>query len=104
MSRIPIRHKFGAKRTELDGIKFASKKEATYYQSLNLTIKSGKLLFFLRQVPFHLPGGVKYVCDFMEFWEDGEVRVVDVKGMRTPAYKAKKRMVEALYPITIIEV
>jgi hypothetical protein len=29
---------------------------------------------------------------------------VDVKGMRMAAYIAKKKMVEALYPIEIIEV
>jgi len=99
-----IRHKFSAKQTECDGIKFSSKKEAAYYQQLKLAQKSGALVFFLRQVPFHLPGGVKYVVDFVEFWADGVVRFVDVKGMRMAAYIAKKKMVEALYPIEIIEV
>lgn len=98
-----VQHKFNAKRTELDGIKFASKKEAAYYSELLIRIKIGEVLFFLRQTPFHLPGGVKYVCDFTEFHSDGTVWFVDVKGMRTPTYKAKKKMVEALYPIEITE-
>ncbi len=97
------RHKFHAKPTELDGIKFASKKEAAYYSELLLRVRVGEVLFFLRQTPFHLPGGVKYVCDFTEFHSDGTVVFVDVKGMKTESYKAKKRMVEALYPIEITE-
>ncbi len=96
-------HKFGAIRTEVDGEKFSSKKEARYYEQLQLAKKSGDLLFFLRQVPFHLGGGVRYVCDFAEFWANGEVRFVDTKGFRTSMYIAKKKLVEAKYPITILE-
>lgn len=96
-------HKFHAKPSEVDGIRFHSKKEANYYANLKLAQKSGQLLFFLRQVPFHLPGEVRYVVDFAEFWNDGSVRFVDVKGYRTPEYIAKKKILEATYPITIIE-
>lgn len=97
-----IRHKYGAVRTETDGIKFASKKEARYYSALKLRVAAGEVLFFLRQVPFHLPGGVRYVVDFQEFHSDGTVRFVDVKGMETASFKAKKRMVEEIYkPVTI---
>lgn len=96
-------HKFHAKPTILDGIRFGSKKEAAYYQKLQLAKSSGQLLFFLRQVPIALPGGVTYRCDFQEFWANGEVRFVDVKGMKTPMYTLKKSQVEALYPFTIIE-
>lgn len=99
-----MRHKFNAQPTEIDGIRFSSKKESQYYSDLLLAKRSGDLLFFLRQVPFHLPGRVKYVCDFVEFWKEGEVRFVDVKGFKTPTYKAKRRMVEALFPIKILEV
>lgn len=96
-------HKFKAQRTATDGISFASKKESGYYERLLLARRSGDLLFFLRQAPFHLPGGIRYVVDFIEFWKDGEVRFVDVKGFKTSEYLAKKKMVEALYPITILE-
>lgn len=96
-------HKFHAVRTELEGIKFSSKREANYFSQLRLAEKSGDLLFFLRQVPFHLDGGVRYVCDFAEFWKNGEVRFVDSKGVKTPMYIAKKKMVEAKYPVTILE-
>lgn len=98
-----IRHKFGAVPTYVDGVRFASKREAAYYGQLVMAKTAKELLFFLRQVPFHLPGGVRYVVDFAEFWANGEVRFTDVKGMKTPTYIAKRKLVEALYPIQILE-
>ena len=97
-------HKYGAKPTVIDGIRFDSIKEARYYSTLKLAQKTGELLFFIRQVPFHLPGGTKLVVDFVEFWSDGEVKITDVKGMKTDVYKLKKREVEHHYPIKINEV
>ena len=99
-----FRHKFNAKPTELDGIKFASKKEAKYYQDLKLRQAAGEVLFFLRQVPFHLPGNVRYVCDFQEFLADGQVKFVDVKGYKTDMYKLKVKQVKAVFGVTIEEV
>lgn len=96
-----IKHKFHAKQTICDGIKFPSKLEASYYNRLKLYEKSGELLFFLRQVPLHMTGGSKYVVDFVEFWTDGTVKFVDVKGMDTPMSKLKRVEIEALYPIEI---
>ncbi len=95
------RHKFNAKPTEVDGFKFPSKREAAYYADCKLRQRSGELVFFLRQVPIHLPGGVKYVVDFQEFRADGSVHFVDPKGMMTQAFIDKKKMVESLYPIEI---
>lgn len=95
------KHKYRATRTELDGIKFGSKKEARYYQQLKILKRNGDIVFFLRQVPLHLPGGVRYVCDFQVFWANGTVEFVEVKGFPTPEWKIKKRLVEATYPIKI---
>jgi hypothetical protein len=99
-----LRHKFNAVRTETDGITFPSKKESKRYSQLKTLKESGEIIFFLRQAPFHLSGGVKYVCDFLIFWADGNVTIEDVKGMKTATYTAKKKMVEAIYPIKITEV
>src|SRR3990167_6520370 len=96
-------HKFNAKRTISDGIKFSSKREAAAYEALKMLQNAGDVLFFLRQVPFHLPGGVRYVVDFVTFNADGIVSFIDVKGMKTPMYIAKKKMVESIYPIEIEE-
>ncbi len=95
------RSKYGAKPTEVDGIRFDSKAEARHYSKLKLLVVAGDVLFFLRQVPIHLPGKTKYVVDFQEFWADGTVRFVDVKGMETQVFKLKKRQVEELYPFEI---
>ena len=94
-------HKFKAQRTEADGIKFASKREARRYEELKLLKQSGEVIFFLRQIPFDIGGGTKHFIDFMEFWADGSVKFVEVKGYDTPSGKMKRKIVEGLYPITI---
>jgi len=96
-----MRHKFKATITEADGIKFSSKKEAKYYYQLNILKKNGDILFFLRQVPFHLPGGVIYRVDFMEFWANGDIIFTEIKGYETQEWLMKKKLVESLYPIKI---
>lgn len=106
----PIRHsvrrrsKYGNKPAMADGIRFDSKKERDYYQRLRVMQDSGAVVMFLRQVPLHLPGNIRYVLDFQVFWADGTVEWIDVKGMRTDTYKLKKAQVEDIYPITITEV
>jgi len=99
-----LAHKFRAKRCEADEIKFSSQKERKRYLELKLLQDKGEVAFFLLQVPFRLPGAIKYICDFMVFWEDGHVTIEDVKGVRTPLYITKKKQVEALYPIIIDEI
>ena len=100
MSR--LLHFYKGTVTEHDGIKFASKLEAAYYQHLKTLHAAGEVLTFLRQVPFHLPGGVRYVCDFLVFYRDGGCAFVDVKSVITREFNAKRKMVEQLYaPITI---
>ena len=96
--------KYNAKKTQVDGKTFDSIKEANYYCELKIRQRDGEILFFLRQVPFDLPGNVKYRLDFLEFHTDGTVHAVDVKGMRIEMYKLKKKQVEALYPVEIEEV
>ncbi len=96
-----IRHKYNAKRTEIDSLKFDSKLEASYYAHLKLLQQAGVILFFLRQVPFHLPGNVTYRADFMSFYSDGSVEIVDCKGFDTPGSRLKRKQVEDLYPVSI---
>lgn len=96
-------HKYHNIPTVVDNVRFASKKEAKFYEELKLKKLSGEVLFFLRQVPLHLTGGIRYVCDFLVFHVDGSCTFDEVKGQKTDVYKIKKRMVEAEYPIKIIE-
>lgn len=95
------KHKFSAKRCESDSIKFGSKAERSYYHRLQALQKSGEVVFFLRQVPFDLPGNTKYFVDFQVFYADGTVSFIDVKGMSTPLFIMKKKQVEDLYPVEI---
>ena len=95
------RHKFHAKQTEADGIKFASKLESRYYKKLKMLQQAGEIVFFLRQVPLHLEGGVKLVVDFVIFWKNGDVTFEDTKGLMTSQAKQKIKQAESRYPIKI---
>jgi hypothetical protein len=111
------RNKFGAVPTVVENIRFHSKKEARRYQELRLLEKAGEIRNLEIQPTFPLyvakgdgvPAHVAdYVSDFRYFdVRAGSQRIEDVKGGRatkTPIYRLKKRMVEALYGIEITEV
>ncbi|MHB1696614.1 MAG: DUF1064 domain-containing protein [bacterium] len=55
-------------------------------------------------MPLDISSGVKYRVDFIEFWKNGEIRYVDIKGFRTKEFLLKKKLVESKYPIKIIEI
>jgi len=109
-------HKYRAKPTIVDGIRFDSKKEARHYARLKLALQAGEIRLLLRQVPFYISDAVfdengkvlasaeRYVADFLVHWKDGTLSVIDAKGHRTQTYRRKKRRVEAIYGITIEEV
>lgn len=96
-----IRHKFNAKATTIDDKKFSSMKEAMYYQKLKHRQQIGEVLFILRQVPWDLPGGSKYLLDFMVFCADGTVQLIEVKGMKLPLGQLKVKQVMDLYNVNI---
>ena len=100
------RSKYNAQRVKRDGFTFDSKLEASYYDDLCRMLDAEKILYFLCQVPFRLPGGVVYRCDFMVVWPDAvvgtDVEFWDVKGFDTRASKNKRKQVEALYPVKIM--
>ena len=93
-------------RSEYNGVKFASKKEAHHAQENDTRIKAGILSFYLIQVPFRLPGGIVYRADFAEFSKVSnthlyEVEFIDVKGFDTPISDLKRKQVKELYGIEI---
>ena len=113
------RSKYGAVKVTIDGVTFASKAEGRRYLELlarHVVIRNLEL-----QPRFPLKGadgsivGV-YVADFRyqeskhRHWPDGEFEawtedvVEDVKGVKTPVYRLKKKLFEAQYGITIREV
>lgn len=94
-------HKYGAKKTQVDGIMFASKKEAKRYVELSFLQGIGKIKDLTLQPVFIMwVEGVKickYIPDF-EYFEEGIHIVEDVKGFKTPEYKLKAKLFKALYP------
>lgn len=100
--------KYHAQYTTVDGIKFASKKEATRYRELKLLERAGVITKLRMQVPFILVDKsqfgrqIKYLADFV-YEEDGETVVEDTKGFRTDVYKLKKRLMAEKYGIVIKE-
>jgi len=96
--------KYKNKYTVIDGIKFQSIKEANKYSELKMLKLTGEIKFFLRQVPFDLPGNIKYKLDFLVFWSDGKISFIDVKGFKTQVYKIKKKQIKSLYGVDIEEV
>ena len=102
-------HKYGAVPTEVDGIRFASKAEAKRYGELKLRERAGEIAGLVLQPRFPLTvNGVKigtYVGDFLYYDKDCQVTTVeDVKGVATPVYRIKRRLMQALHGIEIVEV
>ena len=101
------RSKYGAVRTTVDGITFASKKEAKRYSELKLLERAGEIgTIALQQGYDIIVCGNKicrYVSDFAYRTKDGEQVVEDVKGVRTSTYRLKAKLMQAIYGITIKE-
>lgn len=100
--------KYRSRWTVLDGVKFQSAKEARRYRDLALMEKSGAIFNLMRQRPFTLAvNGIpvcKFVADFTYTEQPSGAYVVeDVKGMRTPIYKLKAKLMKACLGITIRE-
>lgn len=103
-----MKHKFNAKKTVLDGITFDSKAEAKRYGELKLLEKRGEITDLELQPRYDLAvEGVKlgfYKGDFRYRDRAGALHVEDVKGVRTPLYALKAKLVKALHGIEIEEI
>ena len=99
--------KYRAIRTEVDGIMFASKKEAFRYKELKFMRDERRIsdLILQPKFPIEVCGKkiCKYIADFM-YHENGNQIIEDVKGVKTSVYRIKKKLTEAIYNITIQEV
>lgn len=99
--------KYGNKKTRYNGRVYDSKKEANRAMEIDLMIRSGDVKSVEVQPSFPIVVNGKKICtykaDFKITYSDGDVVIEDVKGMRTDVYKIKKRLVEALYGINILE-
>ena len=98
------RGKYGSRRTKVDGITFASQKEAKRYGELKLLQKAGQISELKLQVRFKLVQTVTYVADF-EYYDrlKGSKVVEDVKGFLTPIYRRKRKLMREQHGIEILE-
>lgn len=101
--------KYHATRTIVDSITFDSKREAARYAELKLMQRAGLISDLRRQVKYELipkqqgERAVSYIADFV-YTEDGKTVVEDVKGVRTPVYKIKKKLMLWRHGVKIREV
>lgn len=99
--------KYRNRRVEFEGIWFDSKHEAETYANLMLMKRGGAIRAIARQVKFDLPGGIKYVADFVVIFPDYHCEVWDAKSPITKqnrVYINKKKQMKACWGIDIIEV
>jgi hypothetical protein len=96
---------------------FASKREAARYDELKLLEKAGEICALQCQVKFPLQVEGKLICTYIadfcyrlkneKFSNNeelvGELVVEDVKGVRTPIYRLKAKLMKAVYGIKILE-
>jgi len=108
-SRRGPRTKYGAVRTTVDGLTFSSRRESRRYAELVLLLRAGQIRDLVLQPKYAIDVSGRhistYIADFA--YTDlttGQTVVEDVKGVRTPLFILKKKLVEALHPFTIREV
>jgi hypothetical protein len=107
--------KYRNEKCEYKGIRFDSKKERQYYVDLLTLQQAGEVTLIELQVCFpyrvkyyiapltnSFEKDYKYIADFRVTYAD-RIEYVDVKGFKTAIYKRKKKIVEKLYGIEIIE-
>ena len=88
---------------------YDSTKEADYARDLDLKIKGKIIDKCERQITYRLEvNGVlicKYILDFKEYYPDGKVRYVDVKGYKKgqafTLFQLKQKLMKAIYNIDV---
>jgi hypothetical protein len=102
---VSTRPKYGNRRAN----GFDSQREARRHQDLLLLEHAGKIRHLTRQVKFDIfVNGAKvcaYTADFTYFDNETNEHVVeDAKGYATTVYRLKKKLMKAVFDITIREV
>ncbi len=96
--------KYGNQKTEIDGIIFASKAEGRRYSELKLLERGGFIRDLKRQTGFHfmLDGESMfiYLSDF-DYWEGCTYVIEDTKGVQTPVFRLKRKLIEKQHRIKI---
>ena len=96
-------NKYGARKIEIDGHVFPSKRESEYYLLYKDMLKRGEIAKLELQPKFTLIPSFKgkdgktersvcYTADFRLTFPDGRQRVVEVKGYKTRDYVLRRKM------------
>lgn len=102
--KLKRKQKYNAEKTWVDGICFDSAKEARMYQDLKILQAAGEIKGFCRQPEFILVDGnektraITYKADFIVFWDDGRVQIIDTKGYETKEWKRTEKLFKLRYP------
>ena len=100
-------NKYHNVKTVVDNVTFDSKREADRYSELRLLVRAGTIRDLELQPEFPVVVNGKKICvyraDFAYHALDGKKTTEDVKGVKTAVYRLKKRLVEAIYDIRILE-
>lgn len=102
--------KYNAKRTEVDGITFASMAEARRYQELKMLQSAGEIEELELQPSYDLIVNNIKVCAYRGDFRYRDRRkgldevVEDVKGVRTREFVIKAKLMRALFGIDVREV
>lgn len=97
------RSKYGNVRTEVNGIKFDSKKEARRYQELLLMQAAGEIERLLVKTRYPLIVRDVKICEYEDDFSYVDRKnptvftVEDCKGAKTPVYRLKKKLFDVLY-------
>ena len=100
------RGKYGAVKTKLDGFTFASKLEARRWGELKMLERSGAISSLQRQVPFAMTVNGHHVCNYISDFvyvipTTGERVIEDAKGVLTPEFRLKAKLMEACHGIVV---
>lgn len=94
-------NKFGAKKTEWNGVMYASKFEASYAAELDMRQKGGDIESWEKQRTLDLRVNdqhiTSYKIDFIVKYHDGHREFVETKGFPTPDWIIKWRLMEATF-------
>lgn len=99
-------NKYGAVKKTIDGYTFDSSGEAKRYMELRMLGKAGKITALSLQLRYRLSVNGVHVCDYypdFTYYEHGVLVVEDFKGLKTPVYQLKKKLMLAIHGITIRE-
>ena len=109
------KNKYRNEKISVNGIVFDSKREADRWADLNVLERAGEISRLQRQVKYVLiptqydekkkvlERECSYIADFVYF-KDGKLVVEDAKGVKTPEYRIKKKLMLLFHGVRVKEV